>query len=228
MSDAPYRDDRDADQARIASLESELAHAKERVAELEQRRSQALVLTSSSALTRNGKPSLGTRIAGAPLLLELERTFQAAFPADKLEDLIGIIRGITKERGHTELLRASMAWSSITSARGTGPLMNVTVTIRDGTTQLIVSDRLGQLAGALYGGVGGGVGGGAIMLPILASIGAPYLAPLIFAGWFGGVYAGARALFKRGARKRAERVQAVFDALADEIQRTLSSLPRPT
>jgi hypothetical protein len=223
MSDAPYRDDREADQARIAALERELAQAKDRVAELEQHRSQALVLTSSSALSKQGKPTLGTRIAGAPLQLELERTFDATFPTDKLEDLVGIIRSVAKERGHTELLRSSMAWSSITGARATGPQMTVTVTIRDGTTQLVVGDRLGQLAGALYGGVGGGVGGGAIMLPILASVGAPYLAPVIFIGWFGGVYAGARALFKRSARKRAERVQAVFDAVATEIARVLAA-----
>lgn len=221
MGDDPYRNERDADQARIAALEAELAAARAKVAELEGRRSQALVLASKSALTTTGKPSLSTRIAGAPTRIELRRTFDAAYPVDKLEDLVDEIRAVTKDRGSTELLRSSLAWSSSSPGRGAGPFVTVTVTVRDGRTELVVGDRLGQLAGAMFGGIGGGVGGGAIMVPVLASVAAPYLAPVILAGWLGGIYAGTRALFKRAARKRAERVQVVFDAVAASIQRAL-------
>lgn len=223
MSDAPYRDDRDADQARIAALQTELTQAKAKIDELEGKRSQALVLASSTSLSAAGKPSAGTRIAGAPMRLELTRKFDGLFPADKFEDLIERIRDITRDRGRTELMRSSFAWWSSASEKSTGPFTSVTVTARDGATTLVVSDRLGPLAGALYGGIGGGVGGGAIILPIFASVAMPLAIPLIALGWFGGIYGGTRALFKRAARKRAEALQQVFDALVAEIDKTLRS-----
>lgn len=226
MGDAPYRDDRDADRARIDALEAELAKAKATIDDLEGRRSQALVLASSTALSPSGKPGLGTRIAGAPMKLELSRTFDKPLPTDTFEDLVETLRGVTRDRGRTEIMRSSLAWWASSSDRGTGPFTAVTVTVKDGRTELVVTDRLGQLAGGLYGGIGGGVGGGAIMLPILASMAAPVAIPLIAIGWFGGIYAGTRALFKRSARKRAELLQRVFDAAAADIENRLRS-PSP-
>ena len=44
-----YREDRDADQARIEALEGELALAKQQIAQLEGRKEQALVLASERA-----------------------------------------------------------------------------------------------------------------------------------------------------------------------------------
>jgi hypothetical protein len=96
MSDAPYRDDRDADRARIDALEAELRQAKDKIEDLEGRRSQALVLASSTAISPSGKPSLGTRIAGAPMTLELTRTFDKPFPTEKFEDLVETMRGVTR------------------------------------------------------------------------------------------------------------------------------------
>jgi hypothetical protein len=203
MGDAPYRDDRDADQARIAALETELKAARSKIDDLEGKRSQALVLASSTQLARSGKPSTGTKLAGAPMKLELARKFDFAFPTDKLEDLVESIREITRDRGRTELMRSSLAWWSSASDRGTGPFTSITVTVKGETTSLVVTDRLGPLAGAIYGGVGGGVGGGAIMLPIMASIAMPFMIPVLAIGWFGGIYLGSRELFTSRARKRA-------------------------
>ena len=209
-----YRDDRDADQARIAALEGELAHAKQRIAELEGNRAQALVLASKSALA---KSTASRRWLGAPTKLELARRFEGTYPLDHFEDLIETIREHTGDRGRTELLRSSFAWWPSTSERGLQPFTSVTVTVKDGATTLTVADRLSGLAGAIYGGGGGGVGGGLMMVPIGATIVAPYLAPVFFAGWFGAIYAGCRALYRRSARKRAERLQTLFDRLEREI-----------
>jgi hypothetical protein len=93
------------------------------------------------------------------------------------------------------------------------------VTVRTGKTRLVVSDRLGQVAGAIYGGVGGGVGGGTIILPILAGAAiAPVVIPIALAAWIGGTMLGCRALFKRSARTRAVRMQRIFNALLDQIE----------
>ncbi len=223
MSDAPYRDDRDADQARIAALEAELKQAQAKIDGFEGKRSQALVLAGSSSLAATGKPPLGIRIAGAPMRLELSRTFDGAFPADKFEDLIASIRELSGNRGRTELMRSSVAWWALAPERGTGPFTGIVVVVKDGITTLTATDRLNQLAGALFGGIGGGVGGGAIMLPILASMAVPLAIPVIALGWFGGIFAGTRAIFKSRARKRAETLQRLFDGVAAEIERTLAA-----
>lgn len=216
-----YRDDREAAQARITALETELADARTRIAELEGRRSEALVLASAGALTRAGKAKLPWY--GAPLRLELARTFAGALPADAFEDLIEVIRTTTGESGRSELLRASLTWEMTTPSNSAGPFTQVRVAVRDGATTLTLTDRLGQLAGAIYGGVGGGVGGGGIALPIVASIAMPALAPVFAATWLGGTFLGTRALFKWRARKRAELLQRTFDAVAAEIERRLAA-----
>lgn len=213
-----YRDDRDADQARIAALETDLAAARSRIDQLEGNQSQALVLASTAALTTPGVPS-EVRWFGAPMRLELTRKFDGAFPVDKFEDLVHLIREHTRERGRVELLRSSVSWSA--EPRGTGPFTNLTVSIRDDVTTLVVSDRLGQLAGAIYGGVGGGVGGGLIVAPIFASIAMPLLTPVFVIGWFGGFFGLTRRIFKSAAKKRAIALQQLFDVVADEVEKVL-------
>jgi hypothetical protein len=213
-----YREDRDADQARIEALEGELALAKQQIAQLEGRKEQALVLASERA-----NRSASQRWFGAPLDLELEHAFEGAFPADKFEDLIEHIREITRDRGRIELLKNSVAWWSSASERGIGPFTCVTVTVKDGKTIVRVTDKLGQLAGATFGGIGGGVGGGGVAAPIFATIAIPLLAPLFFGAWLGGSYVLARTIFKRGAKRRAQRLQQVFGAVEAAVAGELKS-----
>jgi hypothetical protein len=221
-----YRDDRDADRARIAALESELAKAERRIAELEGRNGTALVKVEGGALAlAHPEPSAATTWLGAPLRLALTRRWSGAFPTERFEDVIELIRELTRDPGRSELLRSSLTWSATAGERSIGPFTVVTLGVRDGTTTLAITDRLGPLVGALYGGIGGGLGGGGIMAPIAATIAVPVLAPVFFLGWLGGVYAGTRALFRRSARRRAEAMQKLFDALAAEIDRRLAEAP---
>lgn len=219
-----YRDDRDADRARIESLELELAAAKARVAELEGRREQALVVASETAIARApGGRSAAARWFGAPLELVLEKELAGSYPTERFEDLVERIRLHTRDTGRTELMRTSMTWSAAANPKGTGPFTVVTVSVRDGVTRLVVGERLGQLAGALYGGIGGGVGGGAIMVPIVIGMATmPILIPGLIAGWLGATYGGTRALFKRLARRRAEQMQQLFDVLVEELDRGIA------
>lgn len=218
-----YRNDRDADQARIAALEAELAGARTRIAELEGKQATALVRTSGGALTASGRASSpAARWLGAPLELLLTRTFDGSFPTDAFETLIEVIREVTRDRGRSELLRSSFAWTSSSRGKSIGPFLQVEVTIKDGVTRLTVSDRLGQLAGVVYGGLGGGVGGGAIIAPIGASLALPVLAPVFVLGWLGGMYALSRAVYRRSARRRAETVQRLFDAVERAISAAIA------
>lgn len=216
-----YRDDREADQARIAALEQELAVTREKLATLEGRQSQALVLASQGGLVRGGADSAAAKWFGAPGSLQLARRFDGTFPVDRFEELIERIRELARDPGRTELLKSSMTWFASRGEKSTGPFRVVTVTVRDGTTTLTVTDRLGGLAGAIYGGVGGGVGGGGLSLPIIASTAVPFLAPVFILGWLGGVFLGTREIFKRAARRRAVALQQLFDALVEDIEARL-------
>lgn len=221
-----YRDDREADRARIEALEAELATANRKIDELEGRRSQALAIATGRALVGTGAGLQGIKPPwyGAPLRLELAHTFDGEYPRDELETLIDLIRQITREPGRAELLKSSITWSAGTNPRATGPFTVVTVSVRDGKTSLLVSDSLGQLAGGLYGGLGGGLGGGAIMVPIIAFLSMPALIPVACATWLGGVFLGTRAIFKRAARRRAEGLEKLFTALTVEIS---AKIPPP-
>jgi hypothetical protein len=213
-----YRDDRDADRARIAALEQELTVTRDKLAALENRESNALVLATQGALVPSGRPSAATRWFG-PGTLQLARRFDGAFPVDKFEELVERIREITRDPGRTELLRSSLTWFASRGEKSTGPFRIVTVTVRDGNTTLTVTDRLGSLAGGIYGGVGGGVGGGGLSLPILATAAVPVLGPVFILGWLGAVFLGARAIFKRAAHRRAVALQQLFDVLVGDIER---------
>jgi hypothetical protein len=218
-----YRDDRDADRARIEALEHELAQAKAKVNELEGKRSQALVLTSAGGLTPTGKAtSASAKWAGAPFRLELAHTWDKEYPLEKLEDLLDPIREVTRDNGRVEMLRTSMTWTSSSPEKGAGPFITLRISVKNGVTRLEAGDRLGQLAGVIFGAIGGGLGGGAVALPIFASVAVPVLAPVIALGWVGGFYGGLRQLFKSRARKRAEKLQQVFDRVRAEIDAQLS------
>jgi hypothetical protein len=224
-SESPYRGDREADQARIESLERELAHANTKIAELEGKRSQALVLAGSKDIAPSGKAtSAAAKWFGAPLELQLVRTWDNEFPVDKFEDLVDVIRELTGDNGRVELLKSSMTWSSSsTNQKGTGPFIEIRVSVRDGKTRLEAKERLGQLAGVIYGAIGGGVGGGAIMAPIgLGMATMPVLIPVFIAGWLGAFYGGMRKLYKSRARKRAEALQRVFEQVDAEITKKLT------
>lgn len=219
-----YRDDRDADQARIAALERELGETRDKLAALEGRRTQALVLATRGALVPGARPSSAARVFG-PGTLRLARRFDGAFPPARFESLIERIRELTGDPGRTEVLNASLTWFASRGDRSSGPYRIVTVAVRDGATTLTVTDRLAGLLGAIYGGVGGGVGGGGLSLPIMASTLVPVLTPVFLLGWLGGVFLGTRALYLRLARRRAEELQQVFDALVGDIERALHGAP---
>jgi hypothetical protein len=216
-----YRDDRDADQARIAALETELAAERAKVAELEGRRSTALVLATKGALTPVGRPGAAQRWLGAPSKLALERQFEGAYPADKLENLVETIRSVSRDHGRFELMRSSLTWWSVAAPRlGMGTC--VTIRVEGGATTLAVTDRTFS-GGAVLVGLGGTIIGGLALPLLIVSSLIPLVVPAIMLGWLGSVYVGTRTLHKRAARTRAEILQQLFDALAREIE---AALPR--
>jgi hypothetical protein len=64
------------------------------------------------------------------------------------------------------------------------------------------------------------------MVPILATMSVPVLIPIAVVGWLGGVFLGARAIYKRAARRRAERLQELFAAVATAIEKRIAAAER--
>jgi hypothetical protein len=215
MSEGPFRNDRDADQARIVALEAELARSQKRVAEMEAHREQALVLAGRSQLVPSAKASAIARIAGAPRELRFEREFAGVLSRDQLESLAETIRTLMNEPGRLEVIRTSLTWTSADHGRRW-----VEITIADGRSRLAVCERLDSLIGRVFGPMVGLAPQLAIILGF--NIGA-LAAGLGVIAWLGAGLTGGRVLIRRGARKRAIRLQTVFDALCDEISRTLDS-----
>lgn len=214
-----YRDDRDADRARIEALEGELASAKQRIEELEGKRAQALVVAGGGALATGDKKAI-KRSFGQPDELRLARTFDTEFPRDKLEDLVETLRGITGQRGTTELMPSSLSWSSASAYPAMAPSLRLTVTLKNGITRLEITDnlldatRMSSLP-MIFGFMGSVLGTmftGLVLLP---------LAPVVAVVGIGSSYSASRALHKRAARRRAEQLQRLFDQVVAAIEREL-------
>ncbi len=218
-----YRDDRDADLARIDALEGELAAAKRKIAALES--PHALVRTEPAALTTTGRPpGAVARWFGAPLIRDLVRRFEGAYPVDKLEDLLALIRQLSPDRGTAELLRSSLTWlpSRLGSTRAG---LAVSVVINDGATTLTVRDNRRQFAGGIYGGIGGGCSSLVAGAGVIAGFVNPLLIPVAVVGALGGLLVGTRAVYNKMVSRQTRTAVAVFDALSAEIAKRLEATP---
>jgi hypothetical protein len=217
-----YRDDLEAAQARIADLERQLALVRAELEASREQRSQALVLAERGALAARGdtrERSPATRWLGAPVRLAFSRRVSGELPTSAHIEIIELVRERVGEVGAVSQLEGSLAWTTTANQRGVGPFITVTVTSRDGATAIRVEERLGNLAGAVYGGIGGGVGGGALGLPIMAAVFLGPVGALAIPAWLGGWWLGVRAIYRRAARQRAERLQALTEELAAVVDR---------
>lgn len=208
-----YRDDLDAAQARVASLERELQQAR---AELDESKSTALVPVGHTALATTGEESTAaTRWLGAPTKLELTRVIDGEIPDGAHTELVECIRVAMGNVGTTTVLPGSLAWAAIANQGGMGPFANIYITYRDGKTSVRADEKTGNLAGAIFGGIGGGVGGGGIMAPIAAAWITPLLLPITIPLWLGGTYWACRRFYKKGVAKRRVKLETLVDDLAD-------------
>ena len=105
-------------------------------------------------------PGLWTNVVGDELMLLRETTVAGELSEDGFERVASVIQMGTREHGQPSLLGRSLTWRAETPSKTR--TVQVTVTSRDGQTQIRVEENLHQLAGGLFGGLigGGGVGVG--------------------------------------------------------------------
>ncbi len=195
-----YRDELEAAQARVRSLERELAD----VSAVEEAKSLALVKVGPTALARSeAEISSANAWLGAPIHLSYSRVLEGEIPESAHTELVEKMRTAMGNVGTTTVLPGSLAWTTIAQNNSFGPFVSVYVTYRDGKTSIRGEQKLSGLAGGIFGGVGGGVGGGGIFAPIALAWVNPLLIPVGLIVWFGGTYWSCRKLYRRSVRKHA-------------------------
>ncbi len=176
---------------------------------------------------------LGRGIFGAPSKIDLERTLDAELPVEEFEALLEEVRAATGEVGRiNETLGRSLSWNSLSfqnSFEGTGRLIHVMVKPKDGKTRIRITENGGVQAVFLAFGtvIGGGVLGviigeaiGTISGAVLLGSARFLLPAALFGATWGGLYVGARALFRGFIKRRVRILSELLDRLSDHVTAT--------
>jgi hypothetical protein len=184
---------------------------------------------AAAELETSGPTSFGTRLAGGPITIRLERTVPGELPEDRLDDLIPLIQVATEGQGQATAVGKTLTWSSRTASQMTS--QQVLVSSKDGETLIRIEEGLGQLAGGLYGGVMGGVGGG-VGLGVGAGVGASVGSLAWGLGFpivvIGASYLISRWIFKAVVARRRRALVGLMDQIVEHVEsvvfeRTLES-----
>jgi hypothetical protein len=174
---------------------------------------------AAAELDISGSSSLGTRLAGAPITIRLERTVPGELPVDRLDDLIPLIQVATEGQGQASAVGKTLTWRSSTASQMTS--QQVLVSSKDGETLIRVEEGLGQFASGLFGGVVGGVGGG-VGLGVGAGVGATVGSLAWWVGFpilvIGASYLISRWIFTAIVAQRRRRLVALMDQIVEQVE----------
>jgi hypothetical protein len=157
---------------------------------------------------------LGTRLAGAPVRIHIERRLPGELSVEALEELVPLVGQATAGHGQASLVGKTLTWSSQTS--GNVSSQQVVVSSMRRETLIRIEEHLGQLAGGLFGGIMGGVGGGVglgVGGALGGALGSIALGVAIPAVVITGSYFLARAFFVDQVRRRQRKLEALADAI---------------
>jgi hypothetical protein len=155
------------------------------------------------------------RLIGGPTRILYERVVEGEVADTDFPLMVDEIRRVMQSVGQVSQLGNSFTWTGTRGRREQGD-MQIAVTVRRGSTFIIVQENLTNLIGAIFGGIGGGMGGGGFGLisALVGALGAPILLPVIVPLWLGTTYAVARTAYHYNSQKRAQQLEEVADRLA--------------
>jgi serine/threonine protein kinase len=154
---------------------------------------------------------------GSPTVIEWERVVDGEVTESMYEDIVDEVQATLSTEGQVDTLGRSLTWRTVKPVLGKRRAVQVRVTSRGGQTRIHIQERLGELAVTLYSSilVGGGIGGVATILGIgLGWLGTGLEAALLSAGWFPGMYAITRAIFRGVSRKKRTDLEGLSNRLA--------------
>ncbi len=168
-------------------------------------------------------PTLGSRLAGAPVAIEIERTIDGELPAERLEELVPTIQAATAGQGTASAVGRTLTWSSRTESNTSA--QQVLVSVRDGQTLIRIQESFGGLAGGLFGGIMGGVGGGVgfglggALGGVLGSVVLAVAFPVTIVA---GSYVLARSIFTAQVRRRQAEAHTLVDRLTEQVESAIA------
>jgi hypothetical protein len=163
--------------------------------------------------------TLGSRLAGALLHVDIERVIEGELPWKRVEELVPTIQASVARQGTASAVGRTLTWTSRTEENALA--QQVVVSVRGGQTFIRNQESLGGLAAGLFGGIMGGVGagvgfgvGGALSttLGLVAGLVALPLATIT------GSYFLARAIFTAQVPRRQAAAQSLVDRLAEQVE----------
>lgn len=176
--------------------------------------------------------TLGARLAGAPMSIQIERIIEGELPRARLEELVPVIQAATAGQGTASAVGRTLTWNSRTESSTSA--RQVLVSARDGQTVIRIDESFGGLAAGLFGGLIGGVGGGVGFglggaLSATLGLGAGLVAlPLTT---IAGAYFLARSIFSGQVRRRESAAYVLVDRLAEQVEAAIgesrAALPSP-
>jgi len=154
---------------------------------------------------------------GGRSAIAFEATVHGEMPERDFDLLVEAIGRALNDNGVVSVVGRSLNWTSADKTRK----VQISVNVRDGRTNIYVSERLRDLVGAIYGGVIGG-GGGGTMGPIMGiTMGAlqmPLLIPPFILATVGSAFAIARYSLQRVTKSRSKVLEELTQRLADQAR----------
>ncbi len=154
---------------------------------------------------------------GGRSAISFEATVHGEMPERDFDLLVEAISRALNDNGVVSVVGRSLNWTSADKQRK----VQISVNVRDGRTNIYVSERLRDLIGAIYGGVIGG-GGGGTMGPIMGiTMGAlemPLLIPPLILSTVLSAFGIARYSLQRVTKSRSQVLQELTQRLADQAR----------
>lgn len=199
------------------------------------RAAEELSGSASGALAppAGGRPSW---FLGGPVTVEYTRTVRGEATGPVLESLIPLIRQATDGRGRCSVATRTLTWVSTPpwaatwappeagwgAAGANLDTLQGSISVRRGSTRIMVQERLGPLAGGIFGGLMGGVGCG-VGFGVGFGVGLGVLGSVLFASVFpaailGGSYHAARTLYASHVSDRQMALTRLMDDLVASVE----------
>lgn len=162
-------------------------------------------------------------VVGEELVIVRETTLEGEMVQSGFERIVETVNAHSPEHGQPSLLGRTLTWRAETANKTR--TVQLTVTSRDGTTQIKLEENLIQTAGGLFGGLTGGAGLGfglGVGLPIgLEVLGSTLFAVAAPVGIMTLSFIGARWIYRATVKKRKRAMAKVFDRVVQQAQASI-------
>ena len=183
-------------------------------------------LRRAAAEVEAGAPASGiaTAFLGTSPTISLERVIPGEITEEVFEVLVPEIQHVDTGQGVPSLFGRTLTWRSNTPSNTRS--LQLTVSSREGETQIRIEEQLHGFAGGLFGGLVGG-GGAGIGVGVGVGVGVDVLGSVLFSvalplGVIGGCYLIARSIFGSTMRRRQRTLHGLMERLTEIVEREIA------